>query len=61
MGTSYRETLSLQEELGTSGAVITLGNLAQALVEAGEVDEAWLLSPGATDPTVLDHLPDSFS
>lgn len=36
----YRETLSLQEELGTSGAIMTLGNLAQALVEAGNVDEA---------------------
>jgi tetratricopeptide (TPR) repeat protein len=36
----YRRSYLLQEELGASGAIMTLCNLAQALVEAGEIDEA---------------------
>ena len=35
----YRDTYHLQEELGASGAIMTLANLAQALVEAGQLDE----------------------
>jgi class 3 adenylate cyclase/tetratricopeptide (TPR) repeat protein len=36
----YRTAYLLQEQLGTRGAITTLGNLAQALVEAGRLDEA---------------------